>query len=175
MRRWIAIVLFGILVLPSVSTWVFLTTKRLEWKAAVYQKLVQTLPQEMITTIRVIAGDPDLHWVEDREFRYEGQWYDVIRTTQKGDTIWYECLADATEKAFEEQLESLMSSGDQPDGQRPLTSRLLDLLNQQWCEPGIDIIHSPSLYWTENRPDFIRKCLGQEARSPEVPPPNKMC
>lgn len=175
MRRWIGIAFIGLLVLPTAGTWMFLSLKRMEWKAMVYEQLMHDLSPEQLTTIQIISGQAEVQWVEDHEFRYNGHWYDVVRKEQNGDTIRYVCVADSYEDDIEKKLEDLMATSDQPNGQKPLTVRLLDLLNHQWLEPDCNIFTLLSLAQTENRPDYRMVFLSFEGLSPDVPPPDARC
>lgn len=48
-----------------------------------------------------------LHWEDEHEFEFQGNMYDVIQTTVSKDSVFYTCLLDYQESAYNRQLEYL--------------------------------------------------------------------
>jgi len=51
-----------------------------------------------------------LRWEHSREFEYQGQMYDIVRTEQRGDTILYYCWWDREETALNNEITRLTAN-----------------------------------------------------------------
>ena len=71
------------------------------------EQVCRNLPNNKLTRISDIAGrDRNIHWKEKgKEFRYNGNMYDVVRTLKKGDTTIYYCYADVRESKLISEID----------------------------------------------------------------------
>jgi hypothetical protein len=62
--------------------------------------------------LRLLAFTPEqahlLRWEHDREFEYQGQMYDIVRTYQHHDTTYFECWPDHEETRLKRKMNSLL-------------------------------------------------------------------
>lgn len=107
-----------------------------------------------------------LRWEHDREFEFNGQMYDVIEKTVKGDTILFKCWWDREETALNRELDKWLSMALNNDPLRTdQQDNLVDFFKKLRCEnyqsPGIMPI-GPKLPWLG---------YGQNLKSISFPPP----
>jgi len=72
----------------------------------VKRQMMAGLPEEELVLLAFTAQDAavQLQWEHSREFEYQGHMYDVVHTTQKGDTIYYRCWPDHAETSLNRRL-----------------------------------------------------------------------
>ena len=72
------------------------------------------VPDKNLSLIKVSVDDAkkqaEMEWLEDHEFRYQGQMYDVVRSYTSNDTSYFYCIND-------KQEEHLFSALDKHIGQ----------------------------------------------------------
>jgi hypothetical protein len=51
-----------------------------------------------------------LHWEHSREFEYQGQMFDVVKTETRGDTIFYYCWWDHAETELNQKIQALVAN-----------------------------------------------------------------
>lgn len=71
-------------------------------KKEVKRKLKAKVPSKELHTIVIPKfwlkhNNKDFELIEKNEFRYKGEMYDIVRQTEKGDIIIYECISDTEE------------------------------------------------------------------------------
>lgn len=73
--------------------------------------------------------ETDLTWEHEREFKYKGQWYDVVSSKQKGSSTVFLCYSDKKETELEEKFEEItnveINSTDR-QSQRAKFAQLID-------------------------------------------------
>lgn len=55
------------------------------------------------------ASKTELRWEHSREFEYQGQMYDIVRTEQRGDSVIYHCCWDREETQLNAAIKTLVS------------------------------------------------------------------
>ena len=63
------------------------------------------------TREEINSGIEGLHWVYDKEFRYDGNMYDIVKKDTTGDTITFYCFADTKEDLLETSFEIHFQNG----------------------------------------------------------------
>ena len=78
-------------------------------KDAAALKIKKAIPTEdqMVWKFSIADSKSKLEWEHSREFEYKGEMYDVIRSEQRGDTMWYWCYWDRKETKLKKQLNIL--------------------------------------------------------------------
>ena len=56
------------------------------------------------------AAKTALHWEHSREFEYQGQMFDVVKTETRGDTIFYHCWRDHAETELNQKIQALVAN-----------------------------------------------------------------
>ena len=79
-------------------------------KKEIKRLLIHKLPDEELSLIMISkANSGELRWMKkDKEFRYKGNMYDVVRSEQKGDTTYYRCFNDTRETRLFAHLDKLV-------------------------------------------------------------------
>ena len=57
-----------------------------------------------------------LQWEHDTEFEFQGQMFDVMEVSEKGDSVTYVCWPDKEETHLNQQLAQLVSGEEAADG-----------------------------------------------------------
>ncbi|MBI5473266.1 MAG: hypothetical protein HY961_13060 [Ignavibacteriae bacterium] len=57
-------------------------------------------------TASLQRGECAVQWIEDHEFRYHGQMFDIVRTVMSGDTTTFVCINDRQEEKLFAHLDS---------------------------------------------------------------------
>lgn len=111
MKILIIILLLFSLGVPFWGTYTILQSQKKEVKEEVTEQLRKGIDTNELVLLKFAVSDSkkQLHWEHDWEFEYNGQMYDLIETTVKGDSIWYKCLWDKEETRLNKQLEKLMT------------------------------------------------------------------
>lgn len=126
----------------------------------------------VLLKFRASSVQAELHWEHSREFEFQGQMYDVVKSELKGDTMYYHCWPDQAESRLNQQIKDLVANAlnnhpQQQEHQKQLTHffkslYLLDL--EKWPVPASGsgtrkVIFPPLLVWLS------------QSRQPDVPPP----
>jgi hypothetical protein len=110
-------------------------------------------------------------WIHNREFRYQGKMYDVVRRMMYGDTIWYYCLADEKETQLFVHLDELVKQElDKNSERKQQIEKILVLLNSLFF---LSFNDSP-LIQPEREFDLIHYVFKPKTWivEPPTPPPN---
>lgn len=72
------------------------------------------VPEEELTLLKIPQAleegfNPVFQRIHEREFRYEGKMYDIVRREIYGDTTWYFCVSDEKETVLFANLDELVN------------------------------------------------------------------
>lgn len=85
-----------------------------------------------------------LRWEHDHEFSYQGEMYDVVEKTIRGDSVFYHCWWDKEETAVNKKLDRLAGNTYGKDPQHNHTQmRLLSFLQWPYYEFNDPWIQEP--------------------------------
>ncbi|MCS6930243.1 MAG: hypothetical protein NZM43_12210 [Saprospiraceae bacterium] len=103
MRKVAAISLLLLLLAPFACFHAGYRWARYRLRQSVREKVLAGLPVEALTKFCFLKAEirKRLRWENSDEFVLEGQWYDVVRQEQRGDTLILWCLPDRAENALE--------------------------------------------------------------------------
>ncbi|MFH0756439.1 MAG: hypothetical protein V2B15_04040 [Bacteroidota bacterium] len=80
-----------------------------------------------------------LQWKHSKEFEYNKQMYDIVKTEIKGDTSYYWCWLDSKETKLNEQLDELLNAALRKDpGKKENQERLANFYKSLFCEQLAD-------------------------------------
>ena len=74
------------------------------------QKIMEGVDDSEKVTIKLsrYEADREIIWEEHREFRYKGQFYDVIESEQLPDSVYFVCYWDKEETFISEVFEGIL-------------------------------------------------------------------
>lgn len=136
MRKTAALLLFWLLILPSAGFLFVFLIPRAQIHREIRERLQMDIPEGELILLKIPStveegNDPSFIRFHAREFRYQGNMYDVVRQEEHGDTTWYYCLHDEKETELYAGLDEMFQSDSAP---QPENRRLVKLLNLplQW-------------------------------------------
>ena len=134
-------------------------------KEQVKEKIIRNLPDNELTIIRISSHvNGKITWIEDgKEFRLEGNLYDVVKIKEEKGSISYYCFCDVKESKLLANLDNLVK--DQSDHSKSKTN-----LNKQHINVFFQQI-LPSFGLTESTIHYcnytsIYKLIYTETQSP---------
>lgn len=126
----------------------------------------------VLLTFRASNLQAELRWEHSREFEYQGQMYDVVKSELKGDSMYFHCWPDHAESRLNQQIKDLVANvlnkhPQQQEHQKQLTHFFKSLYHQdleEWSVPDMEpqilpVVFAPPLVWSSN------------SIQPGVPPP----
>jgi hypothetical protein len=106
------------------------------------EQMLKGVPDKELILIKIPFKiqyeDPSVFkWIHDKEFRYQGQLYDIVRSEQVGKTTWFYCIHDKHETMLVSSLNKLKKK----DGNNsPLEKNKIQVLKNLVLSP-YDINH----------------------------------
>lgn len=70
----------------------------------------------------------DFRWIHSREFRYNGEMYDVVKKEEDDKQVFLYCINDEKEKKLEEEFENTVHKNSTENKQRPVTYNHFNIL-----------------------------------------------
>lgn len=106
----IAVLLLLCFCCTTVGTTVLFFSLRYQVRKEVKAQLKQGVPEHQLTRFAFSRTAPpaDVQWIHEREFRFHGALYDVVRSEQHGDTTVYYCINDYAEQRLFASLDTLV-------------------------------------------------------------------
>jgi hypothetical protein len=100
MKRFISFILLFLFLFVSGGYYLYFRYLQRQIQQEVKTEIRKGLQEEELSLIVIPAnGSQDILWTKkDKEFRYKGSMYDVVRTEVRGQKIYYYCLNDVKEK-----------------------------------------------------------------------------
>lgn len=72
----------------------------------------------------IIHGKINFRWIHSREFKYNGDMYDLVEKKETDDQLIIYCINDTREKKLEEDFEKKVQKNSFEDKQKPVTNIL---------------------------------------------------
>ncbi len=112
----------------------------------------------------------ELRWEHAREFEYQGEMYDIVKSQQRADSITYWCIHDQAETQINRQLDTLtaLAAGSDPQRQHSLGS-FFDFLKSLFCEQPAEA--QPIFAAASPTPHFYLFIKQTYSPLPTAPPP----
>lgn len=138
----------------------------------VQQQILKDLPESSLQTFRLHPAELNrLVWNGPKEFFYQGEMYDLVRTERRGDSsVLLYCLPDTRETELFAMMESFISKRAGNDAQTMHTVK-------GWFELFSEIYlpASPVIHWSPQAPAATRWAFLDNYHSPVMtkfsPPP----
>jgi hypothetical protein len=92
-------------------------------KEEIKERIIHNLPEKELTLLRISSSDKEkITWTEnDKEFRYNGNMYDVVKIKAGTDTTYYYCFNDEKESKLFVNLDKLVK--EQTDNSQSRTNQ----------------------------------------------------
>lgn len=106
-------------------------------REAIKERIMAGVGQNEMVQLRFSLHDAktQLEWEHSKEFEYQGEMYDVVKSEQRADSVTYWCIHDKAETQINRQLETLTSAatGSDPQHQASL-GQFFSFLKSLFCE-----------------------------------------
>lgn len=118
MKKLLAFILIAIFLYNQMGYFIAFKIKQYEVRREIKARIKSSVPQSELTVIRIESGKENkLQWIkENKEFRYNGNMYDVVRKEMAAGAVIYHCINDVQEKQLFNDLNEHVSNhmNDQP-------------------------------------------------------------
>ncbi|MBI1225680.1 MAG: hypothetical protein GC192_10630 [Bacteroidetes bacterium] len=110
MRKGIAISLLVILGCPLIGTKAILLQRKSVIKLDIKAKLLEGINDDELIHFAFVKQDAIdlLEWENTLEFEFNDEMFDVVRSVERGDSVFYSCLHDKDETTINHQLSALL-------------------------------------------------------------------
>ncbi|MEZ4721380.1 MAG: hypothetical protein R2813_05820 [Flavobacteriales bacterium] len=107
------VVLVTLLLLQMQGRWVIFKLQQTAIRHEVKQQIKAGVPEEDLVTLKIAKlweAEPNNRFEREhsREFRFDGEMYDIVRTEDRGDTTVYLCIHDVKESGLFAELEEMI-------------------------------------------------------------------
>ncbi|MBX7206654.1 MAG: hypothetical protein K1X81_14625 [Bacteroidia bacterium] len=115
------------------------------------------------------AGKSKLVFVQQDEFRLDGEMYDIISTVEQGDEVWYYCVKDKQEDKLLASLQQLVNENTTSKNAKQLLKSLLkDYIPMEIQGLNLPAILVEQNYFVSFFADFSKGHLQLPANPPEA-------
>lgn len=112
MKKILAIFIVVLLLFNSMGYYIVFKATQYAIKKEIKNIIKQGVPDKDFSLIKVAAADfqkrAALEWLDKKEFRYQGQMFDVVRYNTCNDTTYYYCINDKQEEKLFSNLDKLI-------------------------------------------------------------------
>lgn len=144
MKTLLSLTLFFALLLKIGGFYAILSFEREEIREKVEQKIIKSLKKSEL--ICIVADDKNrskMEWERsEKEFRFEGNLYDVVYSEKVFGVIYYYCLSDKDETILEAKIDKLLENETK---HLPLGSQSKSMLN--FLSEPLTIHQNPTFYF----------------------------
>lgn len=175
-RKILSITLLLLWCAPVVVVFMFLYYQKQVIKNKVATQILSRIHKEDLVLLKSTKNTSSHYrWMNNKEFRYNGRMYDVVRIEHKKDTTYYWCWQDDEETTINQQIDHLVvvAFSGVPISDNTLYLVLLDVFNAFFHirEDGISIFLEIRILKYFPGSSNILSLLKS---SPPVPPPEKV-
>jgi hypothetical protein len=109
LKKILAIGLLLVLVFQLVGGYILFKIWQRQMKTQAKQQILAGLPPQSLNLLIISPSQQKtLEWEDEREFRYQGNWYDVVRTETHDSLTYYYCYLDTQETQLITQFSYLL-------------------------------------------------------------------
>ena len=173
MKRTTAILLFFALTFPFWGSLVVLHIQKKKVQREIKWSIAKGLPKSELTHLSFKSNEVDarVEWKHNKEFRFEGEMYDIVQKQQQGDSIHFWCWWDKEETLLNRKIEKLaylaLNGNETSNNQKNHFFRFLKLMNLPPDEiPSAQASEMKSRLTCDSSFDTILRNV-----SPDIPPP----
>ena len=120
--------------LSTGGDWLIFKIQQYQVREAMIERIKEGVPDEELTLLKIPQASEQAGYIfqliYDREFRYEGKMYDIVRREIHGDTTWYYCISDEAETVLFANLNEVVNREvNQNPRRKQQSEKLQQLLN----------------------------------------------
>jgi hypothetical protein len=117
MRRAIAILFIALYIFNLAGYYVVFKGLQYQMRVEIKTRLKERVPESELFLITVRKGDEaKLHWLDEHEFRYQGNMYDIVRQYSTDDAQYYVCINDKQEERLFKNLDQYVTTQCNAEG-----------------------------------------------------------
>jgi len=168
----ISLSLVLLLLSPAALSWLATAWQKHAVKEAVEAQLRMGMDASELVVLAFAKSEAgQLDWEDEREFEYEGQMYDVVKTESRNDSLFYTCYQDRAETELNHKLDRWITGWLQHNPQQQEQSERLNyFFRSLYCISAPAYISIDELAST---PVFTYPNLrGTTGKAPPSPPPD---
>lgn len=174
-RQGRAYILLFLWLIPSLAIWGCLHYQREVWREEVKHQLLAGIDRQELVLLSFSTEEArqQIRWEEDREFEYQGRWYDVVEAQAQGDSLHYWCWLDQEETDLSHKIQQALRSNAHPNPEQATQEEaFLQFLKQLWLASSQA---SPIAAWRPSHPirPVVHARLSCHFISPPAPPPKQ--
>ncbi len=151
-----------------------LTYQQEKVRHEVKEMIISGLSADDLTKLKFHKDDAHekLEWEHEKEFKFQGEKYDVVQTSVTDDSITYYCWWDHEETAIEQQLADSLQKALSNDLESQKGKRtLISYLKVDYQSPdGILLAHCPFSFQQDFHTNYIRSHTSILSTPPTPPP-----
>lgn len=137
------------------------------------QRIKAGVPEEDLVLLKIAKSEEEnsdvFERMHSREFRYNGQMYDVMRLEDKGDTTYYTCIHDVKESKLFERLDSMvLDELNKDEGEKSQREMMLNFFTKVYLPNYIPEIEH---FNTQAKSVFVYLNLFSEKHSQDIGEP----
>jgi len=169
MKKAAVIVFLFVFLFQMVGVFILFKAKQIKIKQAIKTQIKNGVPKSDLTLLTFDASKTSqLKWIDDHEFIYNGDLYDVVETKLSDNKIGYLCLQDHQETELFKQL-NLLVGNELCKDKSASSSKTNVLVN--WI--SMDNIYREALYLKsfESNSSIYRFSPISWHQNPDSPPP----
>lgn len=147
------------------------------WTSAIKQQIKAGVPEADLVQLKIAKsweqGDNDrFERKHSREFKFDGEWYDVVKSEDLGDSTLYYCIHDIKEGQLFAQLEEITQSVMDSDSVSEKRAQIISWLSLEYDH----------VYSSHNWPHLTKELVFKRPSTspifrgtiPSTPPPNSI-
>lgn len=158
MRSLASISLLCFLLLQSAGSLVVFKLQQFHIRQEIKQQIKVGVSQDQLALIKIPKvleeqTNATFQRLDEREIRYQGEMYDIVRSEEHGDTTWYYCIADVKETQLFANLDEIIERDINHNPKREEESRelqrlintlfLVDNRQTSWTQPEAECESAP--------------------------------
>jgi hypothetical protein len=99
MKKFFSISLILVLLYSVLGFYLNFKIEQFWIKEEIEQRIINHLPEKDLTLIKISSANSEkIHWTEEgKEFKFDDEMYDVVKTRSANDTTYYYCFNDEKE------------------------------------------------------------------------------
>ena len=135
-RELLGAFLLWCLAFPLLGTYFSLQYHKFQIKHTIKEQVIAQADNDELVLLKFTSAESqtDLRWEHSREFEYQGQMYDVVRTSTQNDTIYYWCWWDQEETRLNQQLNALLADVlEQDEEKKKQHKHLISFYHSLFC------------------------------------------
>jgi len=173
LRKIFTILLLGILIISQFGYYSYCIYQIYEAKEVAHEQLLKQLPENLLTKID-LQNNIGIQWEEEgKEFKLNGEMYDVVRTSNENGKTYLYCFGDKNEDKVLKKFENVVKNCIDNSSNSDKSHNTAKITMPEWVFEVQDIsINGKLPTWTPQQ--YINYTPALCSRSGKInhPPPN---